>query len=98
MLGARLCIVEYQYNELIAAPPCLSTGHVEHLCQSIVLMCAPCAPQHHTSAVTAVEFSPDGALLASASRDATVALWDLGAGSRMSRSSQSKMAALLLRS
>ena len=37
----------------------------------------------HTSTITAVEFSPDGRLLASASADKTIKLWSIADGSRI---------------
>jgi WD40 repeat protein len=35
------------------------------------------APQHHRSHITSLAYSPDSRLLASASRDSSIALWDI---------------------
>ena len=58
------------------------------------MVAAPCAaesggPQFvlqagHTAAVTGVAFSPDGKLLASASADNTIILWNVATGQMLS--------------
>ncbi|BBM86610.1 caspase family protein [Candidatus Uabimicrobium amorphum] len=46
----------------------------------------------HTKSVTSISFSPDGKILASASKDQTIGLWDVAIGKRMAKISVNKPA------
>ncbi len=62
---------------MIALALVLSLGAFE---PEALLPGSPWALKGHTDAITAIAFSPDGSLLASASRDKTVKLWNLKTG------------------